>query len=95
MLSQLMLTLKKSKKEYSQEFQEVLQKISKKDILIQMGDWNAKIGKEAEQGITGKHGLGNRNKAGKKTLSSAMKTTYLLQILTSNYHIGDYIPRHL
>ena len=26
-----------------------------------MADWNAKIGKEKERGITGKYGLGNRN----------------------------------
>ena len=31
-----------------------------------MGDWNAKIRKEEEQGIIGKHGPGIRKKAGKK-----------------------------
>ena len=46
---------------YYEAFQLVLQEIPKKDFLILMGDWNAKIGKGEEQEIIGKCGLGNRN----------------------------------
>ena len=45
--------------EYYQK--QVLQEIPKKDFLILMGNWNAKIGKGEEQGI-----IGNRNEAGER-----------------------------
>jgi hypothetical protein len=40
----------------------------KKDVLIIMGDWNAKIGKGEEPGTVGRYGLGNRNEAGERLL---------------------------
>ena len=50
--------------EYYQNLQQALQEISKKDFLILMGHWNAKIGKGEGKGIIGKYGIGNRNQAG-------------------------------
>ena len=36
--------------------------------VIIMGDWNAKIGDKAVEGISGTHGLGDRNKAGERIM---------------------------
>ena len=36
------------------------------DVLIIMGDWNAKIGDKPVDGISGTHGLGDRNEAGER-----------------------------
>lgn len=41
-----------------------LNKTLRKDVLILMGEWNSKIGKEEEPGTVGRYGLGSRNEAG-------------------------------
>ena len=47
------------------QLQDALDKIPSKDMLIVMGDWNAKIGKNLSKSkIIGKHGLGERNERG-------------------------------
>ena len=47
------------------QLQHALDKIPSKDMLIVMGDWNAKIGKNLfKSKIIGKHGLGERNEHG-------------------------------
>ena len=37
----------------------------KKDVLLIIGDWNAKVGNQETPGVTGKFGLGVRMKQGK------------------------------
>ena len=44
-----------------QDFQEL---IPKKDVLLIIGDWNAKVGSEEISRVTGKFGLGVQNEAG-------------------------------
>ena len=46
------------------DLQQLIDKTPAGDILMVMGDFNAKVGKEVTDGITGKHGLGSRNEAG-------------------------------
>ena len=38
---------------------------SKKDVLLSIGDWNAKVGSQEIPGVTGKFGLGVQNEVGK------------------------------
>ena len=49
-------------------FYEAVQDLSEltpqKDVLFIIGNWNAKVGKQETPGVTGKFGLGIRNKAG-------------------------------
>ena len=53
-----------------EQFYEVLQDLleltPKKDVLITIGDWNAKVGSQEAPGITGKFGLGVQNEAGQR-----------------------------
>ncbi|KAG1652592.1 Craniofacial development protein 2 [Nymphon striatum] len=44
--------------EFYGQLQNVVDKIPKRDMLIIMGDFNAKVGEEGMDGIAGKHGLG-------------------------------------
>ncbi|KAF7240922.1 Craniofacial development protein 2 [Varanus komodoensis] len=44
--------------------QHLLELTPKNDVLIIMGDWNAKVGSQKITGITGKFGLGVQNEAG-------------------------------
>ena len=46
--------------------QDLLELISKKDVLFIMGDWNAKVGSQETPGITGKFHLGVQNEAGQR-----------------------------
>ena len=51
-----------------------IQKVPKQDILIPVGDWNAKIGLDAYKdwpGTIGKYGLGNTNDRGLRRLEFA------------------------
>ena len=38
----------------------------KKDVLLIIGDWNAKVRSQEIPGVTGKFGLGVQNEAGKR-----------------------------
>ena len=48
---------------FYEDLQEFLELTPKKDVLFIIGDWNAKVGSQETPGVTGKFGLGMRNKA--------------------------------
>ena len=50
--------------DFYDKVQEILDEIPKGDILYILGDWNAKVGREATQSVTGGFGLGERNDRG-------------------------------
>ena len=45
----------------SEDLQDLLELIPKKDVLFIIGDWNAKVGSQETPGVTGKFGLGVQN----------------------------------
>ena len=54
---------------FYEQVQSVLDKIPKRDIVILMGDWNAKVGdkQDGEEGVVGRHGLhGERSENGER-----------------------------
>ena len=50
---------------FSEDLQDLLELIPKKDVLFIIGDWNAKVGSQETRGVTSKFGLGVRKKQGK------------------------------
>jgi hypothetical protein len=54
--------------DFYNDLQAALNETPKRDVLIIMGNWNAKIGKGEEPATVGRHGLGNRNEAGERLL---------------------------
>ena len=46
--------------------QDLLELTPKKDVLLIIGDWNAKVGSQEIPRITGKFGLGVQNEAGQR-----------------------------
>ena len=44
-----------------------------KDVLLIIGDWNAKVGSQKTPGVTGKFGLGIWNEAGQRLIESCHK----------------------
>ena len=52
--------------EFYEKLRETLDNIPKGDILIVMGDFNAKVGQQSMPPMVGKHTLGIMNEAGEK-----------------------------
>ena len=50
---------------FYEDLQNLLELTPQKDVLLIIGDWNAKVGSQETPGVTGKFGLGMRNEAGK------------------------------
>ena len=50
---------------FNEDLQDLLEKATIKDLLFNVGVWNAKVGSQETPGVTGKFGLGMRNEAGK------------------------------
>ncbi|CAF3528318.1 unnamed protein product [Adineta steineri] len=50
------------------ELQQLLDNVPKKDTILIIGDWNAKVGETEVPGIVGKFGLGKRNEAGDRLI---------------------------
>ena len=52
---------------FYEDLQDLLELTPPKDVLFIIGDWNAKVGSQETPGVTGKFGLGIRNKPEAKT----------------------------
>ena len=50
---------------FYEELQDLLELTPPKDVLLIIGDWNAKVGSQGISGVTGKFSLGEQNEAGK------------------------------
>ena len=58
------------KSKFTSEMQDTLDKVSNKDVLVMLGGFNVRVGalkpgEEEWRGVVGKHGLDQRNEAGK------------------------------
>ena len=51
---------------FYEDLQDLLELTPKKDVLFNIGDWNAKVGSQETPGVTGKFGLGVQNEEGAK-----------------------------
>ena len=51
---------------FYEDLQDLLELTPQKDVLVIMGDWNAKVGSQEIPGVTGKFGLGIQNEAGQR-----------------------------
>ena len=51
---------------FYEDLQDFLELTPPKDVLVIIGDWNAKVGSQETPGVTGKFGLGIRNEAGQR-----------------------------
>ena len=60
---------------FYEDLQDLLALTPKKDVLIIIGDWNAKLGSEETPGLTGKFGLGVQNEARQRLIEFAKRIT--------------------
>ena len=51
---------------FYEDLQDLLEQTPKKDVIVIIGDWNAKVESQEIPGVTGKTGLGVQNEAGQR-----------------------------
>ena len=54
--------------QFYEDLQDLLELTPRKDVLLFIGNWNAKVGSQETHGVRGKHGLGMRNEAGQRLI---------------------------
>ena len=63
---------------FYEDLQDLLELTPKKDVLLIIGDWNAKVGSQETPGVTGKFGLGIRNEAGQRLIEFCQENALVI-----------------
>ena len=63
---------------FYEDLQDLLELTPKKDVLLIIGDWNAKVGSQETPGVTGKFGLGVQNKAGQRLMEFCQENALVI-----------------
>ena len=63
---------------FYEDLQDLLELTPKKDVLLIIGDWNAKVGSQEKHGVTGKFGLGMTNEAGQKVIEFSQENALVI-----------------
>ena len=61
-----------------EDLKNLLELISKKDVLFIIGDWNAKVGSQETPGVTDKSGLGMQNEAGQRVIECCQENALVI-----------------
>ena len=79
---------------FYEDLQDLLELTPQKDVLFIIGDWNAKVGSQGTPGVTGKFGLGVRNKAGQRLIEFCQENTLVIATPSSNNTREDSTHGH-
>ena len=63
---------------FYEDLQDLLELTPKKDALLIIGDWNAKVGSQEIPGVTGKFDLGVQNEAGQRLTGFCQENTLVI-----------------
>ena len=63
---------------FYKDLQDLLELTPKKDVLVIIGDWNAKVGSQETPGVIGKFGLGVQNEAGQRLIEFCQENTLVI-----------------
>ena len=80
--------------QFYEDLQDLLELTSKKDVLFNIGDWNAKAGSQETPGVTGKFGLGMRNEAGQRLIEFCQENALVIANTPSNNTREDSTHGH-
>ena len=61
-----------------EDLQDLLKLTPKKDMLLIIGDWNAKVGSQEIPILTGKFGLGVQNEAGQRLIEFSQENALVI-----------------
>ena len=91
----------KLKEEFFADLQRTLDAIVKEDVLLLVGDFNARVGSSTEgvvphwEGVRGHHGIGRENEAGKELLSfCALNELAIMNTFFEKRSIYKYTWQH-
>ena len=63
---------------FYEDLQDLLELTPKRDVLVIVGDWNAKVGSQETPGVTGKFGLGMQNEAGQRLIEFCQENALVI-----------------
>ena len=72
----------------NEDLEDLLELIPKKDVLLIIGDWNAKVGSQETPGLTGKFGLDVQNEAGQRLIEFCQEKTLIIENTLFQQHKG-------
>ena len=61
-----------------EDLQDLLELTPKKDVLFIIGDWNVKVRSQELPGVTGKFGLGVKNKANQRLIEFCQENALII-----------------
>ena len=64
---------------FYEDLQDLLELIPPKDVLVTIGDWNAKVGSQEIPGVAGKFGLGVQNEAGQRLIEFCQENALIIE----------------
>ena len=71
---------------FYEDLQDLLELTPKKDALIIIGDWNAKVGSQETPGVTGKFGLEIWNEAGQRLTEFCQENALVMANILFQQH---------
>ena len=74
--------------QFYEDLQDLLELTPKKDVLLIIGDWNAKVGSQETPGVTGKFGLGVQKEAGQRLIKFCQENTLVIANTLFQQHKG-------
>ena len=63
---------------FYEDLQDLLELTSKKDVLLVIGNWNAKVESQEIPGVTGKFGLGVQNETGQRLIEFCQENALVI-----------------
>ena len=63
---------------FYEDLQDLLELTPKKDVLLILGDWNAKVGSQETPGVRGKYDLGVQNEAGQRLIEFCQENALVI-----------------
>ena len=64
--------------QFYEDLQDLLELTPNTDVLLIIGDWNAKVGSQETSGVTGKFGLGVWNEAGQRLIEFCQESALVI-----------------
>ena len=64
--------------QFYEDLQDLLKLTPKKDVLLIIGDWNAKVGSQETPGVTGKFRVGVQNEAGQRLIEFCQENALVI-----------------